>query len=223
MERESKLVKFFKVLGSILFGISIFICFTIFIFNRVYEYHTVYGPSMAPTLNAVTNEDDGIYIRKNAPTEIGDMIVAKNPNTSKYVIKRLIGLSGDRIAIEKSFANSSMVFKIWIIKAGATSPRLFKFLGENYITEPYLYNDFYTSSLSKKTFESINGLNYLVIPEGYMFFIGDNQTSSEISSDCADYGAIAYSNYIGKVEFIIHGRKHFISQIINQFYDKMTK
>ena len=218
MEKESILIKILKALGSILFCLILLLCAVVFIFNQIFEYHGVYGTSMAPTLNAESEDADAIYIRKNIPCEIGDMIVAQNPYSSKHVIKRLLGLSGDKIAVECCTEGFSFVYKIWIIKAGATEPMQFKLAGKDYLESSALFNDLYTTQLSKKDFENINGLSYLVVPDGFMFFISEGS-----SNDCAEYGAIPYKNYIGKVEYVIYGRKNFISQIIAQTYDKIFK
>ena len=67
MEKESILTKILKALGSILFCLILLFCAAIFIFNQIFEYHGVYGTSMAPTLNAESEDDDAIYIRKNIP------------------------------------------------------------------------------------------------------------------------------------------------------------
>lgn len=225
MERKSKLKVFLKIISNVLFFAFLFVCSVVLIFNFMFEYHDVVGRSMAPLLNAEATSDevslDGIFIRKQAKINTGDIIVAYNPLTKKYVIKRLVGLGGDKIAVEKTYHGSHISYRIWLLKSGTTVPVIFLLNNQEFLESSALYNDFYTDN-GNKTFETINGLKYLVVPENHMFYLGDNQKTSSSSGDSADYGCNDIIHYVGKVEYIIYGKKNFVSQIINQTLKKMA-
>ena len=224
MENKNKIKIFFKIVSNVLFFVFVFCCSAVLIFNFVFEYHEVIGKSMAPTLNAeaTSNEQslDGVFIRKNAKIKTGDIIVAYNPITKKHVIKRLVGLDGDKIAIEKTSHGTQDAYRIILWKYGTSEPVLFKLNNQEYIESSALYTDFYTEN-TNKSFEYINGLKFLVVPQNYLFYLGDNQSTSSSSGDSADYGCNENIYYIGKVEYIIYGKTNFVWQILKQTFGRL--
>ena len=107
--RESVLV----VLGLMLVSIMIF--FSIILSPRI-----VSGSSMYPTLNSKSSGDI-VYIFKQRTYRRGDIVVLEKNETQSHsdVIKRVIGVAGDRIEVKldkdnyyKIFINDKVAIKI---------------------------------------------------------------------------------------------------------------
>jgi len=156
------------ILETVAFVGSLFIVLYLFIMAP----HQVKGASMENTFHS------GDYILtskisyKFEKPKRGDVIVFKSPkNPDIDYIKRIIGLPGDRIKI-----NDNVVYL-------NNTP-----LQENYIAAP--------TTLFEGGFIQ-NGVE-AIIPEGYLFVMGDNRPRS---SDSREFGFIPLTDIIGKVIF----------------------
>lgn len=220
---------------------ALFILFIIFIaliavFNFVYIGRVVEGYSMLPTLNNYESEDvsDCVYINRFASANRGDIIVVHNPqnnsNANKYVIKRLIATEGDKIAIVRTDNGAvsaiNGTYRISIIKKGSTQAEL---VDEPYLEEDtslyFTYMEFQTlinkSNLNGCKIVTVNGIKYLEINEGYIFYLGDNRSSEGASNDCMDYGPVEASKIVGRVNIIVYQNKNHFSQIFSYFIHKI--
>lgn len=202
------------VIGDIVFVIVLAIMIFYAIFNFTFEYHPVEGYSMSPTLNLNSSSEDSVYLMKSKEYKRGDIIVAKHSNV--LVIKRLIATGGEKINI--SFEHGKCV--IYIIKPNENEPIKYDYSFIGGIGYAGTYDDFigYTQENSTDV-ENIDGKFYLTIPYGYVFYLGDNMQAGE-SEDCADYGPVNQELLVGKVRFVIHERKHYVKQIIEQIIKK---
>lgn len=156
------------ILETIVFVGSLFIVVYLFILTP----NQVKGASMEPTFHS------GDYILTSRITykfrkpQRGDIVVFKSPK-NPYIeyIKRIIGLPGDKILIKNGevFVNDIKI-------------------EENYITaKTNLWDGGYVK-------EGIS----IIIPEGYVFVMGDNRPRS---SDSREFGPIPISAIIGQVFF----------------------
>ena len=201
-------------------------------FNVVYHYYPVTGASMQPTINRdwqIEGDDaDGVYVNTFNKGERGDIIVVQNPpsDSGKTVIKRLIAVGGDKIAICPASPGLTSVYNLLVIYKGETKSTV---LPEDYLSEDNKnygnaesYRKFYSLCMTAHNdkFEYINGLWYLVIPEGQVFFMGDNRSASK---DCSEYGPVSEANVVGKVDIIIKNRTDFVPQILAFFGDQIVK
>lgn len=128
-----------------------FIIFIIILIVNLYFFGLaqVVGPSMEPTLH----ESNIVLINKIYP-EIGnierfDIVTVKNKDT-KYFIKRIIGMPGDKVYIKDS--------KLYI--NGALTE-------EDYIDSNLTYEDF-----------TLYDVGFDVIPDGKFLVLGDNRVNS---------------------------------------------
>jgi signal peptidase I len=128
--------------------------------------------------------------------ERGDVVVFKYPNdTSKDYIKRIIGLPGDKVQLQKSV----------VMINGQAVPRVkqgqFTDEGSN-VTVPI----FVETQANGKSYETIDIQpdNYadntpvFVVPDGHYFFLGDNRDNSADSR--FDVGMVPTENLVGKAQ-----------------------
>ena len=103
----------------------------------------------------------------------GQIIQVATPETSKLLIKRIIGLPGEQIKIQKN--------SVYIINQQGEQRKL---------NEPYLKKGMITKTVSGDT------VTYPVIEENQYFILGDNRRMSE---DSRNYGVIDRSRIQGLV------------------------
>lgn len=153
------------------FSYIFFIACIFFICVYIVGIEQVVGPSMTPTyLNGdILVVDKFSYI-------FGDVkrndIVSFSNSTSKYLIKRVIGLPGDKV----EFKNNELYI----------NDRLFI---EDYLSDESITHDF--------TFDT---LGVSVVPEGSYFVLGDNRTNSQDSRD-PKIGFVKKEDIVGRVWF----------------------
>ena len=146
----------------------IVVCIVMFIITTWCPIYVVEGESMDPTL--VNN--DVVCIKKTKSFKQGDLIAFQYNN--KLLVRRVIGLSGDKINIDSSgyvFVNE-------------------KRLDENYIQ-------------SRKDNPLRDEVFPYTVPEGQIFVLGDNRRHA-IDSRMRDLGCIDNDKIIGQVVMKIY-------------------
>lgn len=128
----------------------------------------VKGESMLPTYN----NGQIILMNRHEPTyDRGDVVIVdetyEGDTTSYYVIKRIIAFAGDKIEFDN---DTSSIY-----------------VNNEKIDESYL-ND--------AVFSFPDEYNNYVVPQNYVFVMGDNRNNSY---DSRDYGPIQESQLMGKV------------------------
>lgn len=105
--------------------------------ERNYEYITINGLSMQPTINPYPvvienkNLQDGVYMKKNEPVSYGDIVIIdKRDELGKTIIKRLLGKGGDKISILKMNIDGQDQYRFLRIKSGTS---IIEVVEENYI------------------------------------------------------------------------------------------
>lgn len=133
----------------------------------------VSGSSMCNTLNYVDEQclggkgekiliNEAVYLF-NEP-ERGDIVVFQaKEQEDKFLIKRVIGLPGDKIEIKDG--------EIHLTPAGSTTSQI--------LNEPYL-----NAENIHRTQEHIPGINTFEVPENQYFLLGDNRKASTDSRSC---------------------------------------
>lgn len=226
---KNEMPLFLKTLLKTVFITFIICCAFVAVFNFIYSYTLVEGKSMYPTLNGSTYNEEGIllgedsvYINRFTGYKRGDLVVFNNPGSSsqnKYVVKRLIALEGERIAISEN--------GIYLIKKHSDSIEL---LVENYLNNgvslEHTASDFlgYRMRNSSK-FEAVNSavygeLYFLQLEEDEVFILGDNRSLNS-SNDSADYGGVKAFKYVGKIDIIVYQSKNNFSYIFGYFWKKL--
>lgn len=139
----------------------------------VVSLQQVVGPSMSPNFNS----NDVVILDKISykfkEIKRGDVVSVYYADT-KYLIKRIIGLPGERI----EFRNNVLYINGESYK-------------EEYLSDEIITNDF-----------SIDSIGYNIIPNDYYLVLGDNRMDSLDSRD-QKVGLIPKKNVIGQVRFRI--------------------
>lgn len=146
---------------------------TLILFLNTYVFFNVkvLGPSMNPTLNS----GDVLVANRNVGAEYGDIIIIEGEK-SDWLIKRVIGKGGDTITIQNGY----------VYRNGGK------------LTEPYLAKEgitFYPNVSDKSHVDK----TVWVIPEGEIFYLGDNRTNSS-DSRAVVFGTCKESQVVGVVE-----------------------
>lgn len=200
-----KCSQIFLFMCILLFALSIY-------FNVTYSVVPVNGLSMYPTLNDSSNYNsvahyDKVVLNYIKSYYVGDIIVAKRVESStenvKYVIKRLIAVGGDKVKVEEDgsiYVNGNLLNEKYNINSKQITYEKFIRLKNSNI---------------KVDGNEIFVNDEMVIPKGYVFYLGDNRSNSY---DCSNYGPVKESNVIAKVDFIIKDGESNFSSILKQIF-----
>ena len=218
-----------------LFTVFLIFVIALMIFNIFHISAPVYGQSMSPTINNnyTNGEYDTVYINKYGSFAKGDIIVVHNPQSEledKYVIKRLIAEEGDKISIVRTddgtVPEKNGTYNLLIIKNGSNTPEI---VNEYYLKEgTSLYFSYieFNNLIEKQKIKGanylrINGVDYLEIQNGFVFYMGDNRSSFTASKDCLEYGCVERSKVVGKANIIVYKSKNAFGQILSYYFNKL--
>lgn len=182
--------------GSFILEMVILIAFILFIRIYIFQLFRVNGPSMCPTINQLETGceygngefifvNEFVYNFLHKPKH-GEIVVFKEESLGKNLIKRIIGLPGDKVEVSDG--------KVY--RTNANSREKIE------LTEPYLSakNQGMTRS-SKEVF---------VVPEGQYLVFGDNRLESLDARLCFSHGCnknntayIDLDTIKGRAEFTI--------------------
>lgn len=165
--------------------ILIFLLLCRVLFSFRYQGIYVVGNSMLPTLVGAETSDtpggDYLYADTYAMPEHGDIVVLDTPGRNgRYIIKRVIALSGDTIYLDRGI--------VYVMYNGTDE---FVALNEEYVLEENF-----------SPWEPINSVpskdEPVTVPENSMFVLGDNRNVSH-DSRAEEYGCFSYSQLVGVI------------------------
>ena len=217
-DQEGRIVKQIKT-KSIWSKISFVVCsilialfLSLFVFIYTHEYYPVTGQSMYPTINGNGVNENGVYVNPYFMGEYQDIVVAKTDDGTT-VIKRLLGLEGDKIGFIEE-ANGEVHF--YRIPSGTIQSEYENNLASFKVEEDYV-EDIYGNRTQKSHFDSMlldrqenkvfiydrvsNTFHeFYEVPKGEVFLMGDNRGHT---TDSSTYGSISIDNIIGKVDYMV--------------------
>lgn len=144
----------------------------------LFEPVSVHGKSMMPTFE----EDDKVLLVKISKIENFDLIVFKAPEEKNF-IKRVIGLPGDRLKMEKDQL----------------------YLNGQPIEEPYLQENREWAEVQGYP-QLTTGFGEIIVPSGCYFVLGDNRLNSV---DSRTIGFVRDDAVLGEVKYRISPLAHF--------------
>ena len=203
--------------------------FILLFFNLVFGHFKIPSESMQPTLEV----GDHLYVSKltyGASRESlwfpfrklplpdgrifahqpkrGDVIVFRSPKSGIILIKRLVGLAGDTVLIEhgRLYVNGKLIDREEVDTFSYREHRgqvqevvkyKEQFDGEKKPHYIYERNDYYP----------LDNKGPFIIPEGKLFFMGDNRDNSEDSRAPGGPGFVPFDYVIGKAKMMVYSMK----------------
>jgi len=217
-----------KAWKTYLYGsVFIVLCFFLILaigFNIVYVSAPVDGESMQPTLNGTGgNNSDTVYINKFEDYNVGDIIVIKkDTEDDKYIIKRVIAKEGDSVCIYYNEDTASETYGRYVLERSDAENSQSHIVEEGYIKSindmETTYDNIYNSTTGlvsseewNSCFSECDGKWYFTVPTGKVFVLGDNRGNS---LDSSVHGPYNVDDVVGKVDYIV---KYGESKIIYFF------
>ena len=151
----------------------VFAAIIAFVFrNLFFSPYIVKGESMLPNLQ----NGNRLVVSKLSELQRFDVIVFHAPDSSEKYIKRIIGLPGDTIEMKDD--------TLYVNRKAYHEPYLKK-LKDQKLEGMLLTGDFTLSEIVGKK----------VVPEGYVFVLGDNRL---LSKDSRHFGLLPIKEIVGK-------------------------
>ncbi len=180
LDRRKKSSAFSVAINVILVILIVVLVLEVTFFARFKRYYVV-GESMNPTLTGAETDEHGnilaggdyVYADTMAVPQRFDIVIINADNGQgqrKTIIKRVIGLEGDKVELERGVL----------------------YINDERIDEPYV------DPQNNDPEYADNTVGPYIVDEGCIFVLGDNRTNS--SDSRSGYGMIELDEVIGVVE-----------------------
>ncbi|MEE9272401.1 MAG: signal peptidase I [Robiginitomaculum sp.] len=203
------------------------LAFLLVFFNLIFGHFKIPSESMQPTLEV----GDHLYVSKYAygwskhsligplrkipflkdgrifgkMPKHGDVIVFRNPHSGIVMIKRLIGLQGDKIQTihGRLYVNDQLIdrtelerFDYREHKGSVTEVTRYeeKFADEKRVHQIYERSDY----------DNLDNRGPFIIPQNKLFFMGDNRDNSTDSRAPRGPGFVPFDHVIGKAQIMVY-------------------
>jgi len=158
-----------------------------------------------------------LHVTKWAGPTRGDIVVFFSPKDGKRLIKRVIGLPGDTIALRKNqlFINGQS------IKYESLNNETIDTIQH----KQQLYHLFFSENLSERkhavmfspSSPSVNTFGPVTVPEGRYFMLGDNRDNS---ADSRFFGFVERKFIVGRAKMVVLSRE---GSFMNPRWDRLFK
>lgn len=242
-QEEKQSEKIFYKFVVVLFVVYAFIFGIVYAYHSSFEYVTINGCSMQPTLNVnpkyIDGEEveDGVYIKLTHDVDYNDIIVI-NKSKDDSIIKRALAFGGDYVTIASINYDGDRDYRLMRVKEGSGEVEI---IYEDYI-KSYDYwnmvegeivgnveyeNPFYSTctylNFKTKTFDlfldgELREVIFFQIPEGDVFFMGDNRTGS---LDARSTGTTSQKNILGYVVKIVQDGTFIKQDTVKWFFQQI--
>jgi len=217
-----------RIIEELKFLIGLFAFISVF-FTLVWGHYKIPSESMQPTLEV----GDHLYVSKFAygysrhslPFGLskfvkgegkiwsrlpkrGDVVVFANPRTEMIMIKRIVGLPGDTINV----TGGKLVLNGDIIKRGPIANYLYRehkgrVVGVD-VYEEQLPGEAQTHIIYEQTDQGrLDNVGPFTVPEGHVFFMGDNRDNSIDSRADSGPGMVSLDRLIGRADLMMFSFK----------------
>ncbi|MCL2570185.1 MAG: S26 family signal peptidase [Firmicutes bacterium] len=232
-----------RIFSTSFFVFAIVISFSLIAFTIVFFYSAVNGPSMMMELNpryTVVGDTDAVIVNRHRTPERGDVIVTRfyNPDgRQELFVKRLIAKGGDSLYFQRhaltqqTAGGRSFWYEIHLngipldesayldpdIGQNVNYSQIWRYL--NGFRHESRYADFIHHNEERNRWE-------IVIPHGYVFYIGDNRGGSgttdelrRMSRDSTFFGPQPAEWVMGVVTDVIGEGDGLFGFIIGYFWN----
>ncbi len=206
------------------------IAFIFVFFNFVFGHYKIPSESMQPTLEV----GDHLYVSKFAygfsrhslilgmrklpflkegrifgrMPERGDVIVFRNPKSELVMIKRLVGLPGDRIETKQGrlYINGELIERVLEDEFSYREHR-------GPVAQVAKYREQLPDEdaphwiYERSDFDRLDTKGPYIIPADKFFFMGDNRDNSEDSRAPGGPGFVPFDHLIGRAEYMVFSTK----------------
>lgn len=138
----------------------------------------------------------------------GDVVVFRNPKSGLVMIKRLVGLPGDQIKV----VGGRLVLNETLIEREPIEAFLYRehrgrVVGVDSYSEQ-LPGEKQTHTIYEQTDQGhLDNTEVFTVPEGHVFFMGDNRDNSVDSRASAGPGFVPQDHLIGRAEMMVFSFK----------------
>lgn len=212
-DKKRKVLKRIIVISS---AIIVFILLLVTAFNAVYMSSKVNGYSMYPTLNKkMDGTKDKVFINRYEKGKRGDIVVANikdEPNwdpsmDGDYIIKRLIGVEGDRIKMARDGDNYYVFVNGEVAYTKTYEGSVASFISFNKYVQA-----------NKENPDRISADGEIIVLEGEIFVAGDNYLGS---FDSFRIGPLKKSSLVGRVDIIVKNGDNIVWGAIKGVFKMM--
>lgn len=207
--------------------VAFIIAFAYATFVVIFIEIKVIGTSMQPTYNAELpiNKSDEYYEKSKIQDKVfvnrfdkgkrGDIIIVKtgkinSDGSQKSIIKRLIGIAGDKVDIKKYPAEADDLNANYYLYLNGVR------LKESYIKSRIGMASAFAELRQYKIENGIDIYDPIVVPKDRVFILGDNR---EISDDSSKNGpAYKVEDIIGKVAFCVKYNQNIFQYFWNSIF-----
>ncbi len=243
-EKKTNKVFYKFVLALVLIYLVLFAI--IYSYHVNFEYVTINGCSMQPTLNPnpelqdIDEVQDGVIVRVGHDADYGDIIVIDRGEDEDSIIKRALAFGGDYFTIASVDFDGGRDYRFMRIKEGSDEVEIlyeeyiksyeYWNMVDGYVNDGIEYESIlyvkYTQYLNYQTTKfdvEIGGQTYAIeffqVPEGEVFYMGDNRTGS---SDARISGTTKQTNIYGHVVRIVHNGTFIKEDPVKWFFQQIA-
>ncbi len=218
-----------KVIDELKF-IAGLLAFLFVFMNFVFGHYKIPSESMQPTLEV----GDHLYVNKMAygvskhsmvlwmhqlpflkdgrlfgkMPKRGDVVVFRNPKSGMVMIKRVVGLPGDEIKIfhGRLYVNGALMERSLVDEFSYREHR--GFVAEVAKYDEQLPDEKQNHQIYERSdSDRLDNRGPFIIPEGKIFFMGDNRDNSEDSRAPGGPGFVPFDHLIGRAEMMVYSFK----------------
>ena len=236
-----------SVVSFSFFAVSLSLSIFLITFTIIYFYSSVEGGSMMLTLNPDFNgtaesETDSVLVNRHKSANRGDIIIVRFYNSNgkmqnsngerfDFHIKRLIAVGGDTMYVERTqtsperytiHLNGLPLVESYIASEFSHNRNLLEIwraLNNNTYIYSWLNLDTNQTNPGFRKWIDDHSRFEIVIPHGFIFYLGDNRAAS---TDSSSYGPKPVQNIAGVATTIIRDNQSLPQYLWNRFVYYIT-